>query len=150
MGTRRNAREMAVQFLFLREFNEEADREGLLALFWDFVRADEEERSFARALILGVLDVRDELDRLLERYVENWGLKRIAGIERHILRISFYEILYRAVIPDVASINEAVDIAKKYGSAESGKFVNGILDRVKSCETKRYEQPPAPSQEQPQ
>ncbi len=140
MGKRRNAREVAVQFLFLREYNEDVACERLLPPFWEFARVEDEVREFAQGLIHGVLALRPALDALIQRYVENWDFKRIAVIERNILRISFYEILYRSDIPDVASINEAVDIAKKYGSADSGKFVNGVLDRVKNCEPKRYEE----------
>ena len=138
MGTRRTARETAVQFLFMHDFHPDTDYAQMLRPFWDCISADPEVRSFAENIIRGVISRKTELDEIITRYVQNWDFSRIALIERNILRISFYEILYRPDIPDVASINEAVDIAKKYGAQDAGKFVNGILDKVKDCEEKRY------------
>ena len=138
MGKRRTAREAAVQFLFMYDFHSGAAVKPLLREFWNSVSADDEVRNFAEHIIGGVLDRKAEIDDIIARYVQNWDFSRIALMERNILRISFFEILFRPDIPDVASINEAVDIAKKYGAQDAGKFVNGILDKVKDCEAKRY------------
>ena len=101
-------------------------------------------RLFAEPLIRGTLEHRDAVDEIIKKHAKNWELHRIAAVDRNILRLAIYEMLHREDIPPVVSINEAVDIAKKFSTQDSGKFVNGILDKVKgelmrpakSCETK--------------
>jgi len=88
-------------------------------------------RLFADPLIKGTLEHRDEIDKIIVEHAKNWDLHRIAGVDRNILRLSIYEMLHREDIPPIVSINEAVDIAKKFSTEDSGKFVNGILDKVK-------------------
>lgn len=88
-------------------------------------------RLFAEPLIRGTLEHRDEADDLIKKHAQNWELHRMAAVDRNILRLAVYEMLYREDIPPVVSINEAVDIAKKFSTQDSGKFVNGILDKVK-------------------
>ena len=88
-------------------------------------------RLFAEPLIRGTLEHRDEADALIKKHAKNWDLHRIAAVDRNILRLAIYEMLHRDDIPPVVSINEAVDIAKKFSTQDSGKFVNGILDKVK-------------------
>lgn len=83
-----------------------------------------------KLLVLGVLEHCDELDRLIEKYSENWRLDRINIIERNILRMALFELLYCGEIPPKVSINEAIDLGKRYGSDDSGSFINGILDRI--------------------
>ena len=89
-------------------------------------------RVFADPLIRGTLEHRDEADEVIKKHAKNWELHRIAAVDRNILRLAIYEMLHRDDIPPVVSINEAVDIAKKFSTQDSGKFVNGILDKVKS------------------
>lgn len=89
-------------------------------------------RMFADPLIRGVIDKWMELDGVIMRHAKNWALHRIAAVDRSILRLAIYEMLHRDDIPPVVSINEAIDIAKRFSTDESGKFVNGILDRVKA------------------
>ena len=156
MKIRRIARERAVQFLFQCDLNPPDDLEEALASFWEtqssVVIADErgparwgeplevppltsEEitmRQFAEALIRGTLEHRPTLDTQIQRYAKNWDLHRMAVVDRNILRMALYEMYHRDDIPPVVSINEAVDVAKKFSTDDSGKFVNGILDRVKS------------------
>jgi len=79
-----------------------------------------------------VIERRDELDERIRKYAKNWDLKRMATVDRNIMRLAIYEMLYRLDIPPVVSINEAVDIAKRYSTDDSGKFVNGILDQVRA------------------
>ena len=155
MGKRREARERAVQFLFQHDLNPPADLEGALTQFWESQRtaaiaeekggatwgqpaelppptSDEAAvRLFADPLIRGSLEHREESDAVIKKFARNWELHRIAAVDRNILRLAIYEMLHRDDIPPVVSINEAVDIAKKFSTQDSGKFVNGILDKVK-------------------
>ena len=155
MGKRREARERAVQFLFQHDLNPPEKLEEALEQFWGSQRAvaiavekagatwgqrvelpepspDEREmRAFADPLIRGALQYRDEVDAVIVKHAQNWELHRIAAVDRNILRLAIYEMLHRDDIPPIVSINEAVDIAKKFSTQDSGKFVNGILDKVK-------------------
>ncbi len=155
MGKRREARERAVQFLFQHDLNPVTDLPAALDHFWESQRAaaiagekggatwgqpvelpppTAEEvavREFAEPLIRGALEHRDEADDLIRKHAKNWELHRIAAVDRNILRLAIYEMLHREDIPPVVSINEAVDIAKKFSTQDSGKFVNGILDKIK-------------------
>ncbi|MCS7089442.1 MAG: transcription antitermination factor NusB [Verrucomicrobiota bacterium] len=154
-GKRREARERAVQFLFQYDLNPTENLDEALQEFWETQRlatraepdgptwgqraelppptAEEIEiREFAEPLIRGTLAHRDEIDQRIRQYAKNWDLHRMAVVDRNVMRLAIYEMLYREDIPPVVSINEAVDIAKKYSTPESGKFVNGILDRIKS------------------
>lgn len=155
MGQRRDARERAVQFLFQYDLNPPANLEEALNQFWDSQRAPaiaEEKaaatwgektelppptaeelsvRVFADKLIRGVIEHKEELDRRIKLHAQNWELHRMAVVDRNILRLAVYEMLHREDIPPVVSINEAVDIAKKFSTQDSGKFVNGLLDKVK-------------------
>ena len=155
MGMRREARERAVQFLFQHDLNPPENLQAALDHFWHSQRtsaiADEkgdakwgqktelpplspEEtalRVFADPLIRGTLEHRDQLDAEIMKHAKNWDLHRMAVVDRNILRLAIYEMLHRDDIPPVVSINEAVDIAKKFSTDDSGKFVNGILDKVK-------------------
>ena len=88
-------------------------------------------RLFAEPLIRGTLEKLTELDGKIQHYAKNWDLNRMAVVDRNILRLAVYEMLYRDDIPPVVSINEAVDIAKRFSTDESGRFVNGILDKIK-------------------
>jgi N utilization substance protein B len=89
-------------------------------------------RLFAEPLIRGTLEKRDEIDEKIKKHAANWDLTRMAVVDRNILRLAIYEMLFREDIPPVVSINEAVDIAKKFSTQDSGKFVNGLLDKIRS------------------
>jgi transcription antitermination protein NusB len=156
MGMRRVARERAVQFLFQCDVNPPTDLEEALSQFWDSQRsaAIAEEKGpatwgqktvlpppttaeaalqvFTNSLIRGTLEQRTKIDVELTKYVKNWDFHRIAVVDRNVLRLAVYEMLFRHDIPPVVSINEAVDVAKKYSTEESGGFVNGILDRIRA------------------
>ena len=131
-GKRRQARELAVQFLYQFDLTGDSVDEAL-PLFWQ-TQSDvgEAARAFAEELVRGVIQKRAEIDEKIARYTEHWDLPRIAAVDRNILRLAIYEMLFRDDIPPVVSINEAVDIAKKFSTRESGAFVNGILDRLKA------------------
>ena len=129
MGGRHEARQWAVQFLFQRDFNE-GDIESALAEFWQDKKTGDKARSFAEELIKGVESKKDELDKLIRKYAEHWDVKRMGAVDRNVMRVALYEMIHRPDIPPVVSINEAVEIAKDLSGVESGKFVNGILDRA--------------------
>ena len=130
MGGRHEARQWAVQFLFQRDFNT-GDIESALADFWQDKISADKARLFAEELIRGVESKKDELDRLIRKYAEHWDVKRMGAVDRNVMRVALYEMSYRFDIPPVVSINEAVEIAKDLSGVESGKFVNGILDRAR-------------------
>lgn len=155
MGMRREARERAVQFLFQFDLNRPENLNDSLEQFWNSQRAaaiaeekgkarwgernelppptteEAATRLFAEPLIRGTIDHLSEIDAKISQYAKNWDLARMAVVDRNILRLAIYEMLFREDIPPVVSINEAVDIAKRFSTDESGKFVNGILDKVK-------------------
>ena len=107
--------------------------EEALPLFWQTQpETNVTGRQFAEELVRGVVERRAAIDEKIAQYTEHWDLPRIAAVDRNILRLAMYEMLYRDDIPPVVSINEAVDIAKKFSTHESGAFVNGILDRLKA------------------
>ena len=130
MGKRREGREAAVQFLVFCDLNQGSDLKAA-AEFWDLRPATKPIRDFALNLVEGVLQHRPEVDERISRYAENYELGRLAVVDRNILRLAIYEMLHRHDIPPVVSINEAIEIAKRFGTEESSRFVNGILDRVK-------------------
>jgi len=156
MSKRREARERAVQFLFQVDLSPPDNLDEALEVFWDLQRRavlalekgkatwgqpvepppptpeELEVRQFAEPLIRGTIAHREEIDAKIRQYALNWELHRMAVVDRNVMRLAIYEMLYREDIPPVVSINEAVDIAKKYSTPDSGKFVNGILDKVKS------------------
>ncbi len=131
MRRRRKSREFALQVLFQLNI---AKQEGVAALnqFRKHFSPNGEEDEFLNSLVLGVLEHCQELDRLIEQYSENWRLDRINIIERNILRIALFELFYCEEIPPKVTINEAIDLGKRYGSEESGSFINGILDRIQN------------------
>ncbi|MEI6085588.1 MAG: transcription antitermination factor NusB [Verrucomicrobiota bacterium] len=133
VGKRRQARECAIQFLYQFDLGggEFADS---LAAFWHALPEEcgADAKKFADDLIRGAVEKRLEIDEKIKKYTEHWELQRIAAVDRNILRLAMYEMLFRDDIPPVVSINEAVDIAKKFSTQESGSFVNGILDRLRA------------------
>ncbi len=130
MGYRRQARELAVQFLYGYELNRQ-EREEALSQFRGKLRLPAAARKFAEDLIVGVLDRLEEIDRRIDGYATNWDLDRLALVDKQVLRLALYELCYRDDIPAPVTINEAVEIAKKFSTPQSGRFVNGILDRVR-------------------
>lgn len=130
MSGRHEARTCAVQFLFQRDFN--ADQlDTALEEFWVERKAGPKVRKFCEELIRGVESCRADIDIRLQKYADNWDLKRMGAVDRNVMRVALFEMLHRTDIPPVVSINEAVDLAKELSSDESGRFVNGILDRAR-------------------
>ena len=131
MGKRRRSRELAIQVLYHLEFSKD-DPAMAFDLVCDDFGAPEDIKPFSRELVLGVCVHLEGLDRLIDEASKNWRLERIAKVDRSILRLGAYELLYRDDIPPKVSINEAVDLGKKFGTEESGAFINGVLDRIYS------------------
>ena len=121
-----------MQFLYQYDISGGGDLREAFAEFWPTQPdAQTGARGFAEELINGAVAKQTEIDERIKKYTEHWELARIAAVDRSILRLAIYEMLFRDDIPPVVSINEAVDIAKKYSTRESGAFVNGILDRLR-------------------
>ena len=131
-GKRRLARELAVQFLYQHDLNQQPLEQALHAFWTAQPLSVEPARPFSEELIRGTLDRLPAIDEAIRKYAEHWELDRIAAVDRNILRLAIYEMMGRDDIPPVVSINEAIDIAKKFSTQESGAFVNGILDRLKN------------------
>jgi N utilization substance protein B len=121
------ARRSALQVLYQDDLNPRVNPDVADRFLRNRLRADE-LIEFARSLVAGVRRNRAEVDELLSRTADNWSLKRMAVTDRNILRLGAFEILY-ADTPDRVAINEAVELAKRFGTAQSAQFVNGILDR---------------------
>lgn len=126
---RRKSREHAVSFLFQLELRKE-DHTGLMEDFLMDFPLNKEDIKFFRENIEGTVKNLDDIDRLISEKLKNWTLDRIPGIDLAVLRIAVHEIMYREDIPVKVSINEAVDLAKRFGDRDSGGFVNGILGSI--------------------
>ncbi len=129
MGKRRKARETALQALFQADFHG-SDYQESLRLFWEEQSLDPEVLEFAHQLVEGVIPRVAELDNLIEEHSDHWKVNRMSRVDRNILRLAAYELLELAEIPFKVTIDEAIEMAKKYGSSESGAFINGILDHI--------------------
>jgi len=116
--------------LFQIDFTEKKVGRRELDEFWADKKENREIREFAEELVKGTLEKLEDIDALIEKLAENWILGRMAAVDRNILRLAAFEILYRRDIPSAVTINEALEIAKKYSSSESAPFLNGVLDRL--------------------
>ncbi len=119
-----------MQALFYMDIQETTDPEALERFCRSF-QPSQKAFAFFSELVNGVLQNRRRIDRVIERFSSNWKMSRMSCVDRNILRIAVYELLNRSDIPAKVSINEAIDIGKKYGSEESGSFINGILDSIR-------------------
>ena len=129
MRNRTKSREYALQMLYQFDIRH-GDPAELAVAFWQESEAPEEIRAFANQLFLGTTGHLQELDALIASRADNWDLKRMAVIDRNILRLGSFELLHGADAPPKVCINEAIELAKRYGDTESGKFINGILDAI--------------------
>lgn len=126
---RRRARELAIKVLFHMEFTP-GDPDEVFYLICENFSPSESIRSFSKELVTGVCDRKEELDRLIRRASKHWRLERMSRVDRSILRLGAFEILVMRDIPPKVSIDEAVELGKKYGTEDSGAFINGILDNI--------------------
>ena len=141
MGSRHQSRERALQILFQYDIH---GKPGVwLDEFWKQCEGSADVKSFAEQLVRGVLEHKKDLDALLAKYATNWKVSRMQIVDRNILRIGAYELLWLDEVPAKVTVNEAIELAKDFGDEEAAKFVNGILDKVLAteakCEGKRRE-----------
>jgi N utilization substance protein B len=129
MGIRRNARELALQALYQMEVTGDTSPRAL-DLFLSHFEGGGEAKDFARQLISGVMDNRERIDTIIAKSAENWKLERMAKVDLLILRMATYELLFCPDIPMNVSLDEAIEIGKRFGSADSPSFINGVLDQV--------------------
>lgn len=127
---RRQTREWIIQFLFQQDFNPEPIPLAL-SYFWEDKSPVERERLFAEQMIWGVIEHQRALDETLSTYAKNWSSDRLAAVDRTVMRLALYEMLHCDETPPVVAINEAVHFAKDLSSLQSGRFVNGVLDRIR-------------------
>ena len=129
MKLRRHAREFALQILYQIEVLNLDLKEGSNR-FWENFNYIDSAKDFSTKLVKGVIENKKFIDTLIEKFSEHWRLDRINWVERNILRIAIFELLFMDDIPPKVSINEAIDIGKRYGTSDSGAFINGILDQI--------------------
>jgi len=127
VGTRRRSRELALQLLYQNELTD-ASPESMQEGFDEWQSAAEGVREFADRLLRGTLSRLAEIDAELGRQTTHWRLERLAAVDRNILRLAMYELMFEEGTPHAVVIDEAIEIAKKYGAKDSGRFVNGVLD----------------------
>jgi len=130
MGSRRKSREFALQALFDMDMSQNNSEERIELFCRNFTPSNK-VLPFFQGLILGIKKNKNEIDSLIEKFSSNWKISRISCVDRNVMRIAVYEMLYCEDIPSKVSINEAIEIGKKYGSEDSGSFINGILDSVR-------------------
>lgn len=136
MRRRTKARECALQVLYQVDITGDS-AEGAIKDFWETKgKFEDAVKDFARTLVMGTLEKLVKIDKVISSYATNWQLDRMAKVDRNILRLGTFELLFVADIPDKVSINEAVEMAKKFGDQESSKFVNGVLDKISKEEGK--------------
>ena len=130
MSKRRDGREAAVQYLYQLDIHGEPTAD-LRRDFWLVREATQGVKDFAESLIIGIAAKATEVDVILKRHLRNFEVGRLNTVDRNILRLAIFEMFHRLETPPIVAINEAIDLAKKFGGEDSGKFVNGVLDQVK-------------------
>lgn len=131
MGRRRKARELALQLLYELDVRGESDPGATADEFWRRQTVGDEVRAFAEAIVCGAKANQPRIDELIGRFAERWDLDRMAVVDRNILRAGIFELLWMSDVPPKVAINEALDIARKFSTGESTRFINGLLDRVR-------------------
>jgi transcription antitermination protein NusB len=143
MGARTTAREAALQMLFAIEASD-GDPERAIDDFWRELPGDAEGRAYADEVVRGVRSRLAELDSQLARASKNWRLERMTRVDRNVLRLGAWELAHQLDVPRAVVLDEAVELAKRFGSEESGPFVNGVLDRVADELGRKDAEVPAP------
>lgn len=133
MGIRRKARVLAFQTIYSWDINNESIDE-LLKFSWKKEDINEEVANFARLLAAGTIENLGEIDELIKNNIRNWEFERLSKVDLAILRTSVFEIKYQEDVPPGVTINEAVEIAKSFGTDDSYKFINGVLDNIRRTE----------------
>lgn len=149
--SRRLARETALQVLFQRDLTQESlDISETVQLWAREFEIPEASVSFAQELVQGSIKYQDEIDKIIASFAQDWTITRMANVDRNVMRLATYEILYRTDIPGRVSLNEAIELAKRFGGEDSAKFVNGILDRVVDSISKIEQKAPSLTEKQVQ
>ncbi len=130
MGMRRRSRELAMQALFFMDMQQDLSDE-MLACYCGNFPPSKQLSPFFQDLVRGVIHAKSEIDTMIERYSNNWKLSRMSCVDRNVMRIAVFELLFCKDIPSKVSINEAIDVGKRFGTDESGAFINGILDSIR-------------------
>jgi len=136
MRKRSQAREYALKILYAIDIAK-IDHADCIRAFWEHQETDDAIREFTDILVKGVMKNKAEIDAMISSYATNWQLERMAAVDRNILRFATYELLFMSDIPPKVTINEAIEVAKKFGDNDSGKFINGILDKINKSEKRR-------------
>lgn len=129
MRKRTQARELALKCLYQLDVTKTSINEGS-DNFWSDIKVNGEIREYASSLIRGIGQHLERIDRLIKTHAQNWDISRMATIDRNILRICTFELVFHKDVPPKVAINEAIELAKKYGDVKSPKFVNGIMDQI--------------------
>jgi N utilization substance protein B len=138
MGHRRKAREYALQGLYMHEIGRRPVGE-IIALDWVEKSIPDDIKQFTINLISGSIEHLDEIDAIIRAHSKNWKIERLSAVDKSILRISIYAMNYLKDIPQVVTINEAIELGKIYGGENSGQFINGILDAIKNADPQGQE-----------
>lgn len=134
MGARHQARERALQILFQHDIHGKVDLP--LDEFWREYSVSDESKVFAEQLVRGVAEHQKELDTLIGKYATNWTVSRMPVVDRNILRAGLYELLWLDDVPAKVTMDEAIELAKRFGDEEASKFVNAVLDKVLTTESR--------------
>lgn len=129
MGARTTAREAALQLLYAIEGAGES-RQTVMREFWRETPGDPEGRAYADQLVIGICEQREQVDKRITAASENWRVERMTPVDRNLLRIGAYELEFVPEVPRAVVIDEAVEIAKRFGTEDSSKFINGVLERI--------------------
>lgn len=136
MGIRRRSRELAMQALFYMDVHNDSSQE-MIEGFCEHFSPPNKTRPFFLKLVNGVIAAKPKIDALIEQFSKNWNINRMSLVDRNVMRIAVYEMLFCPDIPSKVTINEAVDVGKKFGSEESGAFINGIIDSIRMAIEKK-------------
>jgi N utilization substance protein B len=140
LGKRRKSREFTLQVLYQLDITKQ-EATKTLTQFQENYLPNGRRDGFVERLVLGVQEHRKEIDQLIKKYSEHWRLDRMTLIDRNILRMATFELLYCEEIPPKVTLNEAIDLGKRFGSEDSGSFINGILDRIQNEAVRKPIQP---------
>jgi N utilization substance protein B len=130
MGTRRKGRQLAVQALYQLEVRGEKSAEALLRLFWESAEAGTQSKTFGETLVRGVREDKQRIDELIRESTEHWRIERLSPVDLSVLRVATYELLRHRDVPMSVVLDEAIEVARRFGSTESATFVNGVLDQI--------------------
>ncbi len=130
MRQRSKGRSLALQYLYQMDIRKEESTEEMLTEFFLNAEAEESHQEFARKILEGVYKNREKLDVVISECLTNWDINRISIVDKNILRIATFELIYAMDVPAKVAVNEAIDLGKSFGSKDSGSFINGVLDKI--------------------